>query len=335
MRRAEFQMTNEKNQPLFRALEVIARRTLLEDNKNKIPADYANEPWAAPFQLTVNGTTMRGQLIDLQGRINLNSLGEQAAQNPEAPTAKALTVNQLRFIRLLQTLDIEDLDLGKATAITEAISDWIDADDEVSGFGGAENDYYADQTPASRPANTAIADISEIRMVKGMTDEIYRKLSPHITVWPLGGSGEININSASRNVLASFNNDTVTEPLGDVELDWLEDVRDDGRFPSLEVFQQGPFQNRNINTADASEQSSYFLLIGEIVENDVKHYAQAVLYRDQDTIKVVSRTLSGYALPQGITDPKPKSDEDEDFELSIGDEKDSGITGKDSNNDAP
>jgi general secretion pathway protein K len=323
MRRTEYQMLNEKNQPLFRALETFARRALLEDSKKNPEADYEGERWAMPFTLPLDdvsdGITIRGQLIDLQGRFNINSLAETAEQTG-SPTAKVLTASQMRFIRLLQTLDIEDIGVSEATALTEAVTDWLDDDNNVSGFGGAEDDYYADQTPPSRAANKLAADISELRMVKGMTEEIYRALAPHITVWPLNGVGEININTATPNVLASFNNDMVNEPLGNAELEWLEDIRKLGRFPGLDVFQQGPFRGRNINTSDAGETSNYFLLIAEITQNDIKHYAQAVIYRDERIAKVVSRTISGYALPQGIAKPAVKQDDDDDFELSLGDD---------------
>jgi general secretion pathway protein K len=324
MRRADYQMSNERNQPLFRAAEAQARKLLLQDGKKKAKVDYNEEAWAQPFQLITDNITVRGQLIDLQGRFNVNTLAEkpeeQSAAQPNVGTKK-LTIPQLRFIRLLQTFKIEDLDFSKATALTEAISDYLDDDNEVNGYGGAEDDYYADQTPPSRAANKTIADISELRLVKGMTDKIYRALEPHITIWPLSGGGEINAHTATRNVLATINNDADPEPLGDVELDWLEDTRDDGHFPSLDVFKQGPFQGRNINQTDVGQSSDYFLLITEIEQNGVKHHAQAVIYRGSESMKVVNRTISGYALPQAIAKAKAKKDKDDEFELSAFDDE--------------
>jgi general secretion pathway protein K len=331
MRRADYQMASERNQPLFRAAEAQARKLLLQDSKNKAQVDYSEESWAQPFQLSTDNTTVRGQLIDLQGRFNVNTLAEKPAPQPGVPTAKKLTIQQLRFIRLLQTFEIEDLDFSKATALTEAISDYLDDDNEVNGYGGAEDDYYADQTPPSRAANKAIADISELRLVKGMTDKIYRALEPHITIWPISGGGEINAHTATRNVLATLNNDADPEPLGDVELDWLEDTRDDGHFPSLDVFKQGPFQGRNINMTDVGQSSDYFLLITEIEQNGVKHHAQAVIYRDPERMKVVNRTISGYALPQAIAKAKPKKDKDDEFELSTFDDEEKKTDSKSAN----
>src|SRR5690606_22878063 len=94
------------------------------------------------------------------------------------------SVAQARLIRLLQALPLEPaLTPEEAQALTESISDWIDADDEVSGFGGAESDYYARAEPALRPPNGPLAAPSELRQVKGMRADIWRELAPLVTTW--------------------------------------------------------------------------------------------------------------------------------------------------------
>ncbi len=54
----------------------------------------------------------------------------------------------------------------------------------IQSMEGAEDEYYAAQTPAYRAANRPMSSVSELRAVAHMTPEIYRALLPWVTVWP-------------------------------------------------------------------------------------------------------------------------------------------------------
>ncbi|TON99979.1 hypothetical protein CGH44_24480, partial [Vibrio parahaemolyticus] len=80
------------------------------------------------------------------------------------------------FDKLLKFADVE---AGQRLIILDSLEDWMDNDNFVR-LNGAEKQFY--NTP-SLPRNAPIQSIDELRMVRGMTDEIWRKISPHLTLF--------------------------------------------------------------------------------------------------------------------------------------------------------
>lgn len=87
----------------------------------------------------------------------------------------------------------------EATALVEALGDWVDADDEPLPTG-AEAAEYARAGSPFRPSNRPIQRLEELTRVRGFTDSIADRVAPYITVW---GDGRINVNSAPLPVLAA------------------------------------------------------------------------------------------------------------------------------------
>ncbi len=92
------------------------------------------------------------------------------------------------------------LDLDSAQALTDAFTDWVDADDEVA-LNGAEEDDYVKMGRLNQPFNRPFYDIEEMRLVRGMTD--IEALRPDwrnwFTVW---SSGTLDINEANAELIA-------------------------------------------------------------------------------------------------------------------------------------
>ncbi len=99
-----------------------------------------------------------------------------------------------RFTLLLQALALPP-------ELLPAILDWLDADGDTRFPNGAEDEYYTRLEQPYRAANGPFADVSELRLVRGITPEIYAKLAPHVCV--LGNSVPLNVNTASAEVLMS------------------------------------------------------------------------------------------------------------------------------------
>jgi general secretion pathway protein K len=104
------------------ALAAVALRADVEADARTEPAiDDLNEMWAqppAPYGLDEGGW-LSGQLQDLQGRLNLNSLAGGGAEG-----SPRFTVEQKMMIRLLQSFEDVPVTLPEAMALTEAISDF-------------------------------------------------------------------------------------------------------------------------------------------------------------------------------------------------------------------
>ena len=137
------------------------------------------------FKAMLDDGEVSARLIDLSGRFNLNDLIQDG---------KVSTLDLRRFERLLAVLGIDP-------GVVAAILDWEDPDVSARP-GGAEDDYYSRLDPPYRAANQAFADVQELRRVKGITDDIYRRLAAVVTALP--GYTDINVNTAPAPVIESL-----------------------------------------------------------------------------------------------------------------------------------
>jgi general secretion pathway protein K len=185
------QLTN-----LLSAGEKFAMATLRRDKteQERNGSDSTEDFWAESLPpVPVDGATVEGCIIDLNGKFNLNNLVDENGKVAE------VEYEQLKL--LLAALNID-------TAKAEAIRDWIDRDIDATGAQGAEDDFYTGQTPSYRAANGDMVSPSELLLVRGFRVseegglEDFDTLLPHIATLPTGTL--VNVNTASGAVLASF-----------------------------------------------------------------------------------------------------------------------------------
>ena len=136
------------------------------------------------------------------------------------------TATQKLLIRLLQALGDVSLPLDEAMTLTEAISDFIDRDANRRQ-NGAEVDEYRYADFPYLPANRALASVSELRSVRGMTPEVYEALAPLVTVWPERNT-QLNILTAPLPVLRALNADDQWAPLSVMDAERLAERRQEG-----------------------------------------------------------------------------------------------------------
>ncbi len=160
---------------------------LAEDLINS-ESDHLGEIWASDLPgLPIDGGTVTGEIVDLQGRFNVNNLIDSSGEVDE------LYFEQFR--RLLASLEIDPRFAGIA-------ADWIDPDQEPAFPDGAEDGIYTGLTPPYRPANLALSNVSELAALEGMDPITFRVLEPHITALP--GRTSLNVNTATPAVLQSL-----------------------------------------------------------------------------------------------------------------------------------
>lgn len=150
--------------------EAIAAYALSEDTRSGSKEDTAEEPWAQPFGPVevAPGIQLQAQMVDLQGRFNLNSLVDDVGKK----SPKAYEV----FVRLLQNLELEP-------KWADMIVDWIDTDD-LAEPNGAEDNVYSSENPAYRPPNAAMTSISELLALKDFGPERYDKIASYVAALP-------------------------------------------------------------------------------------------------------------------------------------------------------
>lgn len=153
--------------------------------------DWKQQKQGKPIDLTpirssineMNGATISSIIYDAQGKFNLNNLTD--------------TQFQQAFSRLLHIIQ-PNIDPATAQDITMNIVNWI-----TPGLNNSQLDqYYEKQTPSYRVPHRAMASVSELRMVKGITADIYMKLLPYVTALP--EKTKFNINSVPIPVIMSF-----------------------------------------------------------------------------------------------------------------------------------
>jgi len=168
--------------------EAWASDSLRRDKQQNSKTDDFTEEWATPIPpIPIEGGEFEGQLEDMQGRFNLNSLvtvqGGKFVLDENA---------QHRFERLLELLELEP----KWALI---IADWIDTDVQPNFPDGAEDPTYTGLTPPYRTANMPLTRASELLAIAGFGLDRYRKLEPFVTALPIGTT--INLCTASPELL--------------------------------------------------------------------------------------------------------------------------------------
>lgn len=105
---------------------------------------------------------------------------------------------------------------GVLPDLVEGVADWIDADDEPHPAGG-EAALYASLSPPYAPANAPLQTVDELGLVKGFAGKALGQLRPFVTVYsdaPWAPTAKININTASREFLASLDERMTDELAG-------------------------------------------------------------------------------------------------------------------------
>lgn len=164
------------------AAETLATRrvtTLMQQARDRVALTGG---WSGrPFGLPIPGGTATARVTDGGNCFNLNGLVTFGFGDAYLVKTQALT----RFQRLVRLLRVPGGD-----GIATATADWLDSDDDPLP-GGAENEAYR----GYRTGGTLMADVSELRAVKGVSPEAYKILRPWLCTLPVAQESVININT--------------------------------------------------------------------------------------------------------------------------------------------
>jgi general secretion pathway protein K len=116
-------------------------------------------------------------------------------------------------------------DIGADVSVYSSLVDWLDSDDDVSDYGGAESNYY-ETLPSPYPCkNGQMESISELKLVKGIDDNLYNELKKSCTIY---SAGLININTAPKEVLLSL-----SEDLEEYDVNRIIEKREEEEFEGI------------------------------------------------------------------------------------------------------
>ncbi|ODS24581.1 hypothetical protein AB835_03090 [Candidatus Endobugula sertula] len=229
--RIEQHMIHTQLQQYLHSVENFASWVLIEDAKKDDSNghfksngaggnyDHLQEEWNSLLHTPIETATISAKLTDALSYFNVNQLlGRPQGYNPNGVFSQRFTVAQKRFVRLLQTHPDDLVDSILAQQITDAVVDWIDSDNTISGIGGAES-YYTTLKPPYRAANQLFISVTELRQVRGITPEIYDYLKTVVVALP--NTVGININTALPAVMRSLNQKDTETPLSKEDVDIL------------------------------------------------------------------------------------------------------------------
>ena len=313
---------------LLGAGEKFAMATLRRDKNEgeRNDSDSTEDFWAESLPpVPVDGATVEGCIIDLNGKFNLNNLVDEEGKPAE------IEFEQLKL--LLAALNID-------SAKADAIRDWIDRDLDATGAQGAEDDFYTGQTPPYRAANGDMVSPSELLLVRGfrVADEDgledFDTLLPHISTLPT--ETLVNVNTASAAVLASFaeymlplsdqlrvvddeywegypgcpeggglfdalteGDDQSADPNADPNADPDEEQAGSAVYESAQQFiddaRQGDTEDQNIDNVLLDVKSEFFLARVTVTRDEASITQFTVMQRDNTgAIRIRQRTRNGY-----------------------------------------
>lgn len=298
-------------------MEDWSKKILEQDYKDDPKMDHNQENWAIKLPpIPIEGGTLTGQLFDLQGRLNLNSVDmvypklpktspnpvpnpvPNSISNPSPDQKNGTEASKViktepivyqRITALIAKIDPEQT-LGPAENFTDTLWDWIDKKDKEKQ-GGAESGYYQSLEKPYMAANTPLMDISELRLLKGMTKELVEKLKPLVSTLPK--NTRINLNTAEMEILEVTFNPAVAKA--------IKTARDKAPFENINdfwnlvevknFFAQGTETGKKrANYAQTlAVTSDYFLLEGEVNINSTRIFINSVLERKKGKVRVISR----------------------------------------------
>ena len=240
-------------------------RILLRDSKK---VDGLQDIWATSIPaLPIPGGYIAGQVMDLQGRFNLNNLLQE--------DGKISLSDVVVLERLLNILELP-------VTLTQIIVDWIDINEEQLN-NGAEDNVYLMKNPAYRVANRLLTDPSEIRLLIGI--EEYYKLLPHISTLPTRTS--ININTTTAEIMMAL-----VEGLSKSDATTLLTEIEQQSFSKYQTFiAHDILAGLKIHDENLSISSSYFLFTSEVKIVQSQKKLTSILHRTGNGIKVIQRNF--------------------------------------------
>jgi general secretion pathway protein K len=258
------------------AAESWARVTLRKDARDN-NVDSLDEDWATALPpIVVEGGLVDGEIRENHGRFNLNNLVNN--------TGKKSLADFDYFKRLLVILDLEP-------SIAGAVFDWIDEDTTPEFPDGVEDNTYLLKAVPYRTLNDLMVHISELRLIEGLDAEAVATLLPHVTALPKRTN--INVNTATPEVILAFNND-----LEEADVETLIADRGDSGYPDIGEFLSHTLLAGLTIDVGVDVQSEYFTVYTDVFVGRGKAKLESLIWREPDSIRVLYRARNaGLPLP--------------------------------------
>ncbi|WP_336936721.1 type II secretion system minor pseudopilin GspK [Acinetobacter modestus] len=265
-----------------KSAEAFFSELLIQDSDNGSSIDHLQENWAKPMPpFPVEDGSVSGKLLDESGKFNLNNL-VKADGNQVDDSARRW------FEKLLQRV-------GLPAELSQAVIDWQDTNDEVTGAMGAESSYYQGLDPAYLTPNTKFHSIEELKLVRGFEGKNYDLIKPYVTALP--EQTKVNMNTAPALLLASIDPKVDVKALEqqlkvkETELTHFNNVDD---LWKLSAFSGIDEQSKTDAASLLDSKSNYFTAQIEVVLTERKRQFTSLMMRKDKQVIVYSRSLAPF-----------------------------------------
>jgi general secretion pathway protein K len=286
----ETAVLTRQNQAMQYALggESFLMALLSADEKTSGETDTLQEVWAKPSPpYPVEDGMVMGRLTDQSGKFNLNNLYHDGAADE-----KAIEL----FKRLLDQV-------GLPPELSDAVLDWQDPDDTVTGSSGAEDSFYLGMQPSRLAANRPFNSIEELKQVRGFEDpESFEALRKYVCALP--AFAPINVNTADLPVLSAIAPDLDVPTVND----WRNErdgqrkpVGDIGKFWQLAAFSKVDEKLRVDLTPFLSVKSQYYQAQIKVMLSERYRFLTSDIYRQGDQASVYQRSWAPF--PPELKEP--------------------------------
>lgn len=228
--------------------------------------DQLNNDWKNQTKNTVIDRTPIQSPVNVVDQAKITSVIESAEGRFNVNNLISVDA-QTSFTHLIQII-LPKIDLDHAQEITKAVTDWI-----LPSTGDALlNEYYVKQNPPYRAPHRNMVSISELRLVKGITPEIYTALQPFVIALP--EKTKINVNDAEAPVLMTLSR-TLTQAAA---LTLIHD-RMQKPFVNTQAFLQLDIVKNNPIPEDAITVVSHYFLVKTTVKIAQQQIQQTTLLK--------------------------------------------------------
>lgn len=273
-----------QNQALLyaKSAEAFFAELLVDDAQNAADVDHLQETWAKPMPaFPVEDGFVSGHLEDQSGKFNLNGLLKSDGTVNEAA--------KLWFEKLLERV-------GLPAQLSEAVIDWQDENDEVSGSMGAESTYYQSLAQGYLPANRPFYNIEQLKLVRGFEGRNYQLIAPYVSALS-SNALKVNINTAPALVLASIDPKLDISAIQNMQKQQQASLKHFSNVSELweiDPFNQIEEEQRAAVNDFLGVQSNYFKVRIDVILNERKRQFSSDLVRKEQTVYVAYRSMAPF-----------------------------------------
>jgi general secretion pathway protein K len=252
-------MLNADQASLYAQGSVEWAKELLKNNLKQQKTGRLVDIFPMQTTDTINGSKIVSSIEDMQAYFNLNNLSNLDYQK--------------NLLRMMAAVDPQ-LKLSTMMHIVAAATQWINSakDDTLDA-------YYGKLTPPYRSPHKPMASVSELRLVRGMTPEIYQALLPFVTVLPV--TTAINVNTAPAIVLRSL-----SSTLSAIAAQQIVQRRTTSPFLDTQSFIAfDVIKNNPVSADQVTVTSSYFLLKTSVTVGQQQTILYTLLSREMKDSK--------------------------------------------------